>query len=73
MEIVTNMHWSQSDWRNSCRICLKLMQLEKVSLFDEIKFVYASNEFDIDKPHGLRIMEMMLLCCNSISVITDLY
>lgn len=80
MEIKTNieneirtLRWNQSNSVNICRICLKILSLERVSLFDEIKIAdasCASKQSDIDKPRGLRILEVMLLCCNSISVIT---
>lgn len=82
MEIITNIengiyanttHWNQIDFWNRCRICLNATPLEKVSIFDNVKFVSAlssTNECDIDKPHELRILEiMLLLCCNNISVI----
>lgn len=72
-EIYT-LRWNQSNFMNTCRICLKTMPLEKVSIFDEMKLDYAScasNQSDIDKPHRLRVLEVMLLCCNSISVIIE--
>lgn len=76
MEIITNrmytVHWNESDLWNICRICLKTMPLERVSIFNNIKFVCASsslNKYDIEKPHELRILELILFCCNNISVI----
>lgn len=83
MEIETNienemysLRWNQSDLMNICRICLRAMSEERVSLLNELKFIYtptASNAFDINKPHGLRILEMILLCCNSINVIKPVH
>lgn len=60
---IHSLCWNQSNFMNICRICLKTMPLEKVSIFDEMKLDYAScasNQSDIDKPHGLGILEVIL-------------